>query len=146
MFGQQARLRRTATRVLLVWLFALTSSVANACVMEPGLRHAPLATTDSHHPAPPTHPHEHCARAPGHDHPQTPSGKAPCAKCCDEESARRTDRQEADRLLSAVWLAPPPYVSGPVQTLRGPVRAFNAEHWHVHARVPIPIAFLRLTL
>ena len=31
MFGQTQRLRRLAARVLLVWLFALTSGIVNAC-------------------------------------------------------------------------------------------------------------------
>lgn len=146
MFGQQVRLRRLAAHVLFVWLFALTSSIANACVMEPGLRHAPLATTDRHDAEARIHRHEHDVRALGHEHPEPPDDKAPCAKFCDEQSASAPTVKRQMDLLSVAWPAPPPYVSGPLRALRGSDRAFDAEHGTVHARIPIPIAFLRLTL
>ena len=40
MFSDRRRLRRWAAQVLLVWVFGLTMSVANACVLGESARHA----------------------------------------------------------------------------------------------------------
>ena len=146
MFGPRKRLRRLAACTLLVWLFALTTGIVNACVVEPDLRHVALSAQHEPRDATPAHPHEHAAATVGHEH-QTPQGDTPaCAKFCDDESASvPTVKQQTD-LLNAVWLATPPTGSLAVQATHESVGGYRAESRLLHARIPIPIAFLRLTL
>lgn len=76
------RKRIIAFTMLLVWVFALLSGVANACLTEPygGLVHAGPHASQAEHPAQ-TAVHPHAAVQAQHDeHP----GKAPCEKSCDE--------------------------------------------------------------
>ena len=81
------RARRNATfMVLLVWLFALASGVANACMLEAREPHSHIATAEyseaAHVPA----------ILPGHagavfDHDDgSHTAKAPCLKVCDDGS------------------------------------------------------------
>ena len=76
--------RSVALTMLFVWVFALLSGVANACLTEPRseLAHAGLLASQPHHPAQAAH-HSHAADQTPHDrHPD----KAPCQKSCDESS------------------------------------------------------------
>lgn len=78
------RKRSIALTMLLVWVFALLSGVANACLTE---AHSELPHAGQHEPR-----DEHSAPAPLHahaadrtQHDQQPE-KAPCQKSCDESS------------------------------------------------------------
>ena len=76
--------RSIALTMLLVWVFALLSGVANACLTEPRgeLTHAGLHASQPDHPAQAAH-HSHAAdQAPHGEH----SDKAPCQKSCDASS------------------------------------------------------------
>ena len=76
--------RSIAFTMLFVWVFALLSGVANACLTEPRseLAHASLHASQPHHPAQAAN-HPHAADQAPHDgHPD----KAPCQKSCDESS------------------------------------------------------------
>lgn len=78
------RKRSIALMMLLVWVFALVSGVANACLTEPRgeLAHAGLHASQSEHPVQAAH-HAHAADQAQHDeHPDL----APCQKSCDESS------------------------------------------------------------
>lgn len=78
------RKRSIALTMLLVWVFALLSGVANACLTEPRGEpaHAGLHASQPDHPAQAAH-HTHAADQAPHDgHPD----KAPCQKSCDESS------------------------------------------------------------
>ena len=78
------RKRSIALTMLLVWVFALLSGVANACLTEPRGEpaHAGLHTSQPDHPAR-TALQSHVADQAQHDeHPD----KAPCQKSCDESS------------------------------------------------------------
>ena len=77
--------RSTAFIVLLVWLFALASGVANACLLEARETHSHIATAASSEPA------HASVILPGHagavaDGVDKPHFKAPCLKVCDDGS------------------------------------------------------------
>ena len=78
--------RNTTFMVLLVWLFALASGVANACLLEARETHAHIATAEyseaAHTPA--LSP-GHAATVPDHDD-GSHAAKAPCLKVCDDGS------------------------------------------------------------
>jgi hypothetical protein len=76
--------RSIALTMLLVWVFALLSGVANACLTEPRveLAHAGTRVSQADHPARATVlPHAADQAQPG-EHPD----KAPCQKSCDASS------------------------------------------------------------
>lgn len=126
MFGQRTLLRRLAARMLLMWLLALTTGLVNACVIEPEQHHAALSTS--------------------YQHPSTHADHPVCAKfCADGSVSARVLKQQSDK-QTPVWLAPPQTVHLAVRAALEPVRAQNAERAPEPARVPISIAFLRLTL
>jgi hypothetical protein len=78
--------RATASLALLVWLFALVSGVAHACLLdssEEGLRGAAAVSAHSSH--------EHAGTARHEDHAgdlddESDVSKAPCLKACDDGS------------------------------------------------------------
>jgi hypothetical protein len=76
--------RSIALTMLLVWVFALLSGVANACLTEPRgeLAHATTLTSPSDHPAPAAL-QPHAADQAQHGE---RSDKAPCQKSCDASS------------------------------------------------------------
>ena len=82
-FNTRAK-RNTASIVLLVWLFALASGVANACLLEARQTHSHVATAASSEAA------AHASVIlPGHtgavaDGVDEPHFKAPCLKVCDD--------------------------------------------------------------
>lgn len=76
--------RSIALTMLLVWVFALLSGVANACLTEPRAEpaHAGTHASQADHPAPDTVHHRAAARV---EHDEQPD-KAPCQKSCDATS------------------------------------------------------------
>jgi hypothetical protein len=142
----RSRLRRLAAYVLLAWLFGLASGIANACVHGGDSRHA------AHGPAPSGHVHEHgmamdeSAGHGGQEH-QGDQGKPPCERLCDAPVAARAADNELASVLAGFWLAPAPLASITVRPFEpaDDAPAPNvAPHWR--QSVPLPIAFLRLTL
>lgn len=123
--------------MLLVWLFALATGIVNACVVEPVLRHAALSSTQQL---------QHAAGSVGHEHQIPHADQPPCAKFCDDESASAPAVTQQVNPPNPVWLAPPPTLSLAVLSAPEPVGAFHAGYEPLRARIPIPIAFLRLTL
>jgi hypothetical protein len=87
LFSNTRSRRNTAFMVLLAWLFALTSGVANACLLQAPETHAHIIATAGH-PAIADAP----ALSPGHTgdlaghHDDSPSFNAPCLKVCDDGS------------------------------------------------------------
>lgn len=141
MFGHRRSRHRLAASLLLLWCFALAAGVVNACVLEPGLRDARAGALRVHGESAA---HGHEAGALGHAHGVPAADKLPCAKFCDDASASVPPLKQPD-LLAALALAPPPRASLAVAFV--PVwAARQVERPCVQARVPIPIAFLRLTL
>ena len=108
--------RHTAFLVLLGWLFALASGVANACLLEARITHAHAAPVESSETAQtPLVSPGHVGVVAGHDGDSHPS-KAQCLKVCDD-GARSLPKQDlkatqADPgpalLLSILWTAVTP--------------------------------------
>jgi len=76
--------RSIALTMLLVWVFALLSGVANACLTEPRgeLAHADIQVSQADHPAPAVVQAHAADQAQHGEHPD----KAPCQKSCDASS------------------------------------------------------------
>lgn len=147
--------------MLLVWWFALTAGIVNACVIEPahGGAAAPAMAIDeateatdqdtdqdtdqattvaSYTPA-------EDAAAPVHAHPPAPDGHQPCSKFCEDGSTSVPTFKQPDARLPIV-LAPLPTAALTVQAALVSRRDGLREPAPVQAPVPIPIEFLRLTL
>jgi len=134
-----------AAQVLLMWVFALGASIVNACTLEPELRHAVTAAShDPHHSEPGSHHHD--SQAGGHGHPSPHANNTPCAKFCDEPSAAAQMLKQQVDPSHAVWLASPPVNSLALDATPTRASSVAAHHELWRAGVPIPIAFLRLTL
>jgi hypothetical protein len=86
LFYSTRAIRATASLTLLVWLFALVSGVAHACLLDSGnevLRGASAASAHSSH--------EHAGAVAHEEHADDPDdesdvSKAPCLKACDDSS------------------------------------------------------------
>lgn len=92
--SSRRRKHHIALAMLAVWVFALLSGVANACLTEP---HGEPAHTGLHSSRPdhPAQTPQHALTAPAltqaqhtvdHHHPDQHPDKAPCQKSCDESS------------------------------------------------------------
>ena len=128
MFSQRKLMRRWVAQMLLMWLFALTTGIVNACVIE---RELGLA---------------HDMSAVEHERPSSLADNPLCAKFCADESVSAPVLKQQSDPQTTIWLEPPPTVSMAVQAALEPVRAHDTQRAPEHLRVPIPIAFLRLTL
>ena len=100
---------KTAIMVLLAWLFALASGVANACLLETPITHAHVvvATSDGVRASAVMAGH---TGAVADDGDQSSAAKAPCLKVCDESSnalAMQLSRALADMepapLIKVLW-------------------------------------------
>jgi len=145
MFGQRKRLRALAARMLLVWLFALTAGIVNACVVEPGSGHAMPSMAGEHHHSGMSpdqgdaHGQAHHQRAPGLD-------KGSCLKfCSDEASSVVSTQQPLDPgLVLGLGVLPAPVLWADRDG--DGIRSARADARPPPERVPIQIAFVRLTL
>lgn len=144
MFSQRKYLRTLAAYMLLVWVFALSAGIVNACVVEPELRHASAAA--AHEPAAPAHQHGHAVGATEHQHQAPNADQPPCAKFCADESVSAPIFKQQSDVPSTVWLAPPPTVSLAARAALEQTGVSDIQPALDRARIPIPIAFLRLTL
>jgi len=84
LIASRHRKRSIALAMLFVWVFALVSGVANACLLEPHGEKARSGPTASQvdHPAQAVL-HSHAANQ---DHDDSHLDKAPCQRSCDESS------------------------------------------------------------
>ena len=137
--------RNTAFVVLLVWLFALASGVANACLLEAHETHSHGATTDysgAAHQAALAHGHSQADA--DHDDDSHPS-KAPCLKACDDGS-RSMPKQ--DLTVVQADPGPPPLVAvlwteaTPVPSMLDRVDRVQ----HAIPELPTRVRYLRLAL
>ena len=129
-----------------MWLLALGAGIVNACVLEPELRHPAITASHAQHDAESRSHHHDSHQSGGHDHPSPHAGNAPCAKFCDEPSTgAQTPKHQIDP-FDAVWLAAPP-ANSPTLDVTTPLASSFAAHQELwRPAIPIPIAFLRLTL
>lgn len=121
-FADARTKRNTAFVVLLVWLFALASSVANACLLETNEPRHAMAAKESAPPtshAPAELPAQLGANAGHHD--DSDGTKESCLKVCDDgtralpkaySSVDHNDPGPAP-LVATLWTASPHVVSAP---------------------------------
>lgn len=84
-FSSPLAKRSTAFVVLLVWMFALGSGVANACLLEAPAPHAMATGASGEHAHAPDALAAHSHDAAGHGDPSG-SSKESCLKACDDGS------------------------------------------------------------
>jgi hypothetical protein len=145
MFAQPHRLRRFAAQVLLVWLFGLGTAIVNACVVHPGPRHGAAFMAQVHdREAQLADPAD--MQSAGDDH-ECDHSRPPCERLCDGPSAvpSQAEKQQSNP-LGAFWLAAAPIPSFNFQSRVEPHATLAGAHDRWRTTVPIPIAFLRLTL
>ena len=136
--------------MLLVWMFALSSSIVNACLADHGPWQASSTASQhaGHAPQPIPCPASVVAAddAAGHEQGVQPAGAGACAKFCVDKSCSAPVYKQAIDAPGTVWLAPPPAPSLDAQAARQQWGLLRAEQALPGTRVPIAIAFLRLTL
>ena len=146
MLGSRKQLRRLAAYMLVVLVFTLGSGVVNACLVDPGLQHAAPVATGHGHDAAQAGAHEHAAGVAGHTPQTSPGATAACAKfCADESACAPTKVQRADP-VDAICLALIPMLAPAFPAVAEPGSVLRADRAMLRAKVPIPIAFLRLRL
>ena len=110
LFSNTFAKRKAVVLVLLAWLFALASGVANACLLEAPTTHAHVvaAASGGAHVSAVTAGH---SGAVADDGDESPAAKAPCLKICDESSnalATQLSKAQADTglapLVRLLWL------------------------------------------
>ena len=134
---QTQHLRRLAVHVLLLWLFAFSTGIVNACVVQMHLAQSEHAMLHAGHDT---------NVAPCHDQ-EADHSNLPCERFCDEPSAVAQPVKQQSDTTSHSWPAAAPAPSFEFRALSGAGNGTLASiplRWA--ATVPIPIAFLRLTL
>ena len=143
MFTSRKQLRSLARLMLAVWLCVLSLGAAHACVVAHQLHAAATAVPC------PAHPAAHDALDAGEEQALTQAAQLACESFCDAEAtgtpagASGLQQQAA---ASVVWLAPPPASLLAPQALHAPTAATWPGQPLARARLPVAIAFLRLTL
>lgn len=145
LFSNTRAKRNTAFVVLLMWLFALASGVANACLLEARVTHSHVATAGY---SGTTHASAilpgHAGAVAGHDY-DSYTAKAPCLKVCDDGSqslakqdltVAQTDPGPAP-LVAVLWSAAAPIGSA--------LRRMDAMQ-PAAPGLPIRVRYSRLTL
>lgn len=143
MYGQRRWLRQVASQMLLVWLFALTSGIVNACIVAPEGRHAELMAQWQDEVAGAHALHDHGAAA--DEAPPENTALAPCAKFCADESSSPPALNLMVDPHQPLWLASAPTLALAAQVALAALPESDAPVAPVHARIPIPIAYQRLT-
>ena len=149
MLTQPQRLRRFALHVLLLWLFALGSGIANACVVQPHMASpAQAAAADHQQTAGVADEDADCAGLHGHQQSgdRADRSQPPCQRLCDAPSVAPQPEKQQSNLLSGFWLAPAPVPAFAFQASVEPDRIVPHDDSRWRPSIPIAIAFLRLAL
>lgn len=137
--------RNTAFLVLLMWLFALASGVANACMLETRGTHAHVVTLGLSEAVNAPHVSAgHAGAVAGHDD-DSQASKAPCLKACDDDT-RSVPKQ--DLTVAQTDPGPAPLVAV-LWTAVSPVVSQSSRMDHVQPAVPerpIRVRYSRLAL
>lgn len=138
MFGRRKQLRTLAAYMLLVWVLALATGVVNACVVELSAAVSGVSPMRGHHHDPDgTPPDQH----------QPPSSeKVACIKFCGDEASGVPTAKLPFDAGSFPGLALLPTLSMPTSADEAWLLVVRADSGPPLERVPIPIAFCRLTL
>ena len=129
-------IRRQAAALLLAWVFALVSGVVNACIV--GLDAGGAEHLEGHGHS--------WVTAETHDHGPMPEAATPCAKFCDDESSSVPPAPASTGQVSfGAWIAPTPLPAWTAPARHDGPAAVIGRTADGPGRIPIPIAFLRLT-
>ncbi|MBE0546767.1 MAG: hypothetical protein IH627_03720 [Rubrivivax sp.] len=146
MFWQQRTLGRLAAHMLVVWVFALTAGIVNACVVGAESRHDVLSEAQGPSASAATGAHDGAVGAADGDHPPPCGPTDPCARFCADESTRLPTLKQPSAPWTGIWLAPPPSPLAVTAPQDPGQRTARPDALLRRERIPIPIAFLRLTL
>lgn len=141
----RALLRRLAAFVLLLWLFGVASGVANACVAASGLRHAAHAVAVEAALDHASHGVHVAPAQGGHDH-GVHDDQPPCERLCEEPRARTQGDKQQSIPLASFWLAGAPLPLFPQWPASETMSPAPRAELALRTAIPIPIAYLRLTL
>jgi hypothetical protein len=123
-FSNKHTRRKTAFAALFVWLFALASGIANACLLEAPGTHAQAHLHVTKTGAEKSHAHAALAgHAVSSEDDDSTIPKGPCLKVCDDGSKAPVKLQTGSdltdpgmaTLVAVVWDAAAPFVSAPGQ-------------------------------
>ena len=144
-FFNKRAMRSTAFTVLLAWLLALASGVANACLLQPPLYPSHVAAAGPSGAADsPMHSGGHARHGIGHGH-AADASKVPCRKVCEDapqsltkplSGADQTDPGPPG-IVSTLWAA-----AGPIVLISN----WMAEVRPVTPGLPIRLRYPRLLL
>ena len=116
--------RNTAFVVLVVWLFAVASGIANACVLKTHGDHAHIVAAEAFEAAhDPNAPAGHAHDTADHDGDKLDISKAPCLKVCDDGTQLLIKQQASldigdhgsSFLVSVLWTTVIPITTIPRQ-------------------------------
>jgi hypothetical protein len=141
MIGQTRSLRRLAVYVLLAWLFALTTGFVNACIVQAEVSDSAHSVAHPRHAG--DHGHAYEMSAGPHE---SQVAHPPCERFCDEPSALPQPAKLQADASSGLWFAYAPLSSFFFQALSEPDATLGSRDVRQRSTIPIPIAFLRLTL
>lgn len=135
--------RRAVAMVLLAWLFAMASGVANACLLETPTTHAHVVTAASDGALVSAVMAGHTG-AVADDGQESSAAKAPCLKVCDESSnavVSQPNMAQADTgpapLVRVIWLVAAADRVAPIQT---------GNPWPTATKLPLRLRYSRLAL
>ena len=143
LFSNTFAQRKAVVLVLLAWLFALASGVANACLLEAPATHAHVvaAATVGEHVSAGMAGH---SGAVADDGDETPAAKAPCLKVCDESSnalVSQPNMTQADTgpapLVKVLW---------PVAVADRVAPSPPGDPWPTATKLPLRLRYSRLAL
>lgn len=144
LFSNTFAKRRAVVMVLLAWLFALASGVANACLLETPTTHAHVAAaaSDGARVLAVMAGHSGAVANGGHD---SSAAKAPCLKVCDDSSnalVSQPSLAQADAgpapLVRVLWL----------EAAADDIAAFPVGDaaWPASPELPLRVRYSRLAL
>jgi len=135
-----------AAKLLLVWLFALATGFANACVIVSGT-YASMGLTER---SPAVNGHEAAEHLPGHlncdDAESLPQHPPSCAKFCADESSSIPAAKHAQDAPSFLDVALVPTMAIAVMAPMGEATAVDSGVPSPPPGPPVSIAYRRLTL
>ena len=136
--------RKAVVLVLLAWLFALASGVANACLLETHTTHANVVSAASNNALVLAVLAGHTKEAVADDDHESPSAKAPCLKVCDDSSnalVSQPSQAQADTgpapLVRIIWLVA-------VADRKTPFKP--GDPWPSATKLPLRLRYARLAL
>ena len=135
--------RKAVATVLLTWLFALASGIANACLLEAPTTHAHVAAaaSDGARVVAVMAGHRGAIAGGGHG---SSAAEAPCLKVCDDSSTAvvsQPNMAQADAgpapLVKVIWLVAAADRVAPFQT---------GDPWPSATQLPLRLRYSRLAL